>query len=126
MWYSELPRVQRTIKYSTVPDVKGKGKTIEQFYQSRHCLVCDAIAQADLCGECAGAPQQSILMLNNQLRETESKAVEYERVCATCTQHGFDGATTCISIECPVYYERTKAQRKLGWVEKVRRAIAEF
>ncbi|CDW53548.1 DNA polymerase [Trichuris trichiura] len=66
-------------------------------------------ASADMCSDCISDPMNSYLTLQCQLRDAERKLSCAIRLCQICSEYthspGFpeDG---CVSIDCPVYFQR--------------------
>lgn len=137
-WFAEMPRPQRTLPQkrplAALPlgGEGGKaqrglgGVTIDRFYQSRHCAVCDELTHASkpLCDRCIREPQLVAAVLPARLSRLEQRYAQLGRVCGACGGGGgsnFDeGRIVCDSLDCGVYFERRKA-----WFElRASRALA--
>eukprot|EP00892_Ulva_mutabilis_P005116 jgi/Ulvmu1/2977/UM015_0017.1 len=98
--------------------------TIDQFYASRHCIVCDSYtpARQPLCTWCQRAPQMTAAVLQARLARLERQQEELARICTHCGGGGSmpgvevdveDTAIVCQSLECGVYFERMKTKHEM-------------
>jgi len=61
-WFNEMPRAYRSM-YRLFPQTDSRRLTIDQYYLSRHCPVCDALTVRGLCQACSDRPQRSAAIL---------------------------------------------------------------
>ncbi|KAI3650014.1 hypothetical protein MP228_005646 [Amoeboaphelidium protococcarum] len=150
-WYTEMPKVGKIIKYSVdqlLPfdyNVVQKAaatnhkavNTLEKFYQSQHCYACGKSTgskqqqqsmqrqkQQLLCQECLQRPDITAMNLNSKASVAESKYLALVKVCQNCCAHqGVDAATSCESIECPVFYERLKSLQNFSQIPQLMNAL---
>jgi hypothetical protein len=92
----------------------GPGGTIDRYYLSRHCAVCEALAPAAeaLCARCREEPQAALAVLMARLQRLQQQHVKLVRLCLHCGGGGGlnveHGGVVCDSIDCGVYFERRK------------------
>jgi DNA polymerase zeta len=90
------------------------GGTIDRYYLSRHCAVCEELAPAAeaLCGRCRELPQAAMAALLARLARLQQQHVRLVRLCLHCGGGGGlnaeHGGVVCDSIDCGVYFERRK------------------
>lgn len=91
--------------------VGGGGATIDQYYLSKHCSVCDEPTHASkmLCDRCSKEPASAVALLQARLARAERQYGQLVRVCVHC-----GGGTACESLDCGVMFER----KKLGYEVK--------
>eukprot|EP00775_Hariotina_reticulata_P012068 gene12067-12209_t len=88
--------------------------TIDNYYLSRHCAVCDELTRAaePLCERCRADPQMSGLVLASRAARLERQHQHLVRLCQSCGGGGGwnvrHGGVVCASLDCGVYYERYK------------------
>jgi DNA polymerase zeta len=88
--------------------------TIDRYYLSRHCAVCDQLAPAAeaLCTRCRERPQAAMAALLARLARLQRQHVRLVRLCLHCGggggAHAEHGGVVCDSIDCGVYFERRK------------------
>lgn len=86
--------------------------TIDQYYVSDLCEVCGALCRAIVCDKCKVQGQVLGLVLATRASVSEKTLLHLVDVCRSCT--GFRqpaAATSCISIDCPYFFERCRALR---------------
>lgn len=134
-WYEELPRVYRCgnafaagVQLAHGGQAAGSGAdaagsaagqrrpvargTIAQYYQSRHCLVCDTLTQGTVCETCRANPQRSSVTIHVRQGEVEAQHLTLLSICFRCTG-AREPEVACVSTACPVYYERARLAHKL-------------
>ena len=98
----------------------GGLSTIDSYYLSRHCAVCDALTRVDqpLCEKCLGEPQMAVGVLGSRTARLERQHQQLVRLCLHCGGGGggdpLGGGVVCESLDCGVFYERKKSWRELG------------
>eukprot|EP00123_Amoebidium_parasiticum_P011369 comp20676_c1_seq5/m.26866 comp20676_c1_seq5/g.26866 ORF comp20676_c1_seq5/g.26866 comp20676_c1_seq5/m.26866 type:complete len:126 (-) comp20676_c1_seq5:73-450(-) len=115
-----MPKYVRSAGYEGPNE--GRSMLIDHFYKTTHCLACDALAQRGqhLCAHCQTDPQAATLCLAVTLREKERACSHMNKICYTCTGSSED--VECVSLDCPVFYERVKVVR---WLQNVGPKIRE-
>ncbi|KAL4863776.1 hypothetical protein BDV12DRAFT_177089 [Aspergillus spectabilis] len=114
-WYDEMPKVHRIRRVEgTTSIVGGKSslRTLETYMKSSTCVVCRTKlydAEIPICSECVQKPHISLLDLVSRQRQAEQKAANLERVCRSCMDIPFGDEVRCDSLDCPVFYARTRS-----------------
>jgi len=103
-WYTEMTKVFRSI----VPSSNLKKNTIDQFYYSKRCIICDQLANEGLCEDCRSNAQVSCFILTNKSKLVERELSHQEEICMQCTASR--NSIECVSLDCPVMFERAKLQ----------------
>ena len=123
-WYNEMPKVSRAIHY-TDDYLAEKGQkqriTIDSYYKSKLCLICETNLvgnSKDVCQSCQEGESNkasSHLKILYNLRDSQDKFRKVQEICRSCTSHAsaLDAKSMCVSIDCPVYYSRAVASKKL-------------
>lgn len=122
-WYEELPRTSRlgnafaagsATAHGFALSSRGKTQlgTISQYYQSHHCVVCDELTQGLICVKCRQRPQHSWITITTRLAEAEARRQILLEICFRCTG-AREGDVACVSVDCPVYFERARLAHKL-------------
>jgi hypothetical protein len=97
----------------------GGSVTIDTYYLSRHCAVCDDLTRAGepLCERCRGSPQVAGAVLAARAARLERQHQQLVRLCQSCGGGGgWDaghGGVVCTSLDCGLYYERYKVVGEL-------------
>ncbi|KXS22183.1 DNA/RNA polymerase [Gonapodya prolifera JEL478] len=149
-WFSEMPKSDRAIRYSLtqaaasqsvttqgapsdrngrVARRKSRGPiTIEKFYATKHCIVCQELSSQDLCPSCLESPQQSIIALMSEARRSERNYANLLRVCRSCTGHvtPLEEDPGCESLDCQIFYTRAIARNKARYVQKMIKLAVDF
>ena len=131
-WYLEMPKPLRILptKRPLASLAVGGGArsafgraessraaTIDSFFDSRHCLVCDGLtaAQKPICDECQLNAQFTSLYLTSRVARLERSNQTIARVCMGCggARGTGDGGVACTSLDCGVYFEREKVAHEL-------------
>ncbi|KAJ3313338.1 DNA polymerase zeta [Boothiomyces sp. JEL0838] len=108
-WYNEMPKAHKAITY--VPtDSTGK-KTIDHFYLSNHCLLCNTLAEDRICSGCMKNRPNAILQLENKVYLAEQRFKNIQSICRDCAGHNslLDPEIACLSLDCPIYYDRVES-----------------
>jgi DNA polymerase zeta len=98
--------------------------TIDRFYLSRHCAVCDELTHASkpLCEKCLTEPQLAAAVLSSRCNRLGRQYSHLLKVCGACGGGGGtvnleDGGIVCDSLDCGVYFERRKVWKELQAAE---------
>ncbi|KAK9829480.1 hypothetical protein WJX72_006119 [[Myrmecia] bisecta] len=127
-WFAALPRPSKLLPQkrpaAALPLAAGGrttgAGTIDQYYLSRHCAVCDGLTHAakPLCQACRAAPQFAAAVLTARSARLESQHVHLVRVCLHCSSGGgrnlSEGGVACDSLDCGVFFERRKVSHELA------------
>jgi DNA polymerase zeta len=102
----------------------GGALTIDRFYLSRHCAVCDELTHASkpLCERCLTEPQLAAAVLSSRCNRLGRQYSHLVKVCGACGGGGGvvnleEGGIVCDSLDCGVYFERRKVLRELQAAE---------
>lgn len=97
----------------------GGSATIDTYYLSRHCAVCDDLTRAGepLCERCRSNPQVAGVVLAARAARLERQHQQLVRLCQSCGGGGgWDarhGGVVCTSLDCGLYYESYKVVGEL-------------
>ena len=132
-WYASLVKPQKLLPHKrplhSLPLTHGiedaAGKTIDLYYLSKHCAVCDELTTASkpLCDRCAHNSQLPVAILAARAGRIERQYAQLVRVCGHCSGNGghqVNGEVPCESLDCGVYFER----RKLAYEKDVISSLA--
>ncbi|GMH43547.1 hypothetical protein BSKO_11469 [Bryopsis sp. KO-2023] len=128
-WFGSMPRPQRLLPQKrpnrSLPLLGGRGKgtgkggTIDSYYLSRHCAVCDELTYAakPLCECCENEPQLALAVLTSRHALLHRQFSQLVKVCLHCGGGGgrkpdMDGNVVCRSLDCGIYYERKKLAKE--------------
>ncbi|KAJ5639520.1 C4-type zinc-finger of DNA polymerase delta [Penicillium longicatenatum] len=110
-WYDEMPKVQRIRRVDTSKETKIMKRTLESYMRSSSCVVCRAKlddANGSLCEECLRHPHLTLLGVVSRLQRAEKRVVDLEAVCRSCMGVSAVDEVSCDSLDCPVFYSRTR------------------
>jgi DNA polymerase zeta len=119
-WYDEMPKVQRIRRVdassnSTLSrsnrEVAISKKTLESYMRSSSCIICRAKltdAAVSVCSECLQQPHLALLNVVYQLQRAEKRVLDLEAVCRSCMGVPPGDSIACDSMDCPVFYSRTR------------------
>lgn len=124
-WYDEMPKVRRIRRVdNTASTVSRPGmqsgameKTLESYMRSSSCIICREKlldAALPLCADCLSRPHISLLEVVSRLQRAEKRVVELEAVCRSCMGVPCGDSIACNSIDCPVFYSRTRDVARLS------------
>lgn len=114
-WYDEMPKVHRIRRVEGANSIvggKSSIRTLESYMKASTCIVCKAKlydAEISVCSDCTQSPHISLLELVSRRRQAEEKVANLERVCRSCMDVPFGDEVKCDSLDCPVFYERTRS-----------------
>lgn len=135
-WYDKARRTQRYGQRGFTPEpegdegggggddvkpgaakLKAKGDgTLLHALRSKMCRVCqqrNTDRPTQICDECARHPDASAHHLLVRQHAAERRQMDLLRLCASCAHIPANEARECIAVECPVLYDRFRAQRDL-------------
>ncbi|KAK9818869.1 hypothetical protein WJX74_003598 [Apatococcus lobatus] len=134
-WFAAMPRPQRLLPQKRppaalpipaapgiiVPGIRPTGaSTIDRYYLSRHCAVCDGLTHAarPLCDACLAVPQLASGVLCARTSRLDRQHAQLVQVCLHCGGGGGrsinHGGVMCNSLDCGVYFERRKVAHELA------------
>ncbi|RDW86204.1 DNA-directed DNA polymerase zeta catalytic subunit REV3 [Aspergillus mulundensis] len=114
-WYDEMPKVHRIRRVegtSSVVGGKSSIRTLESYMKASTCIVCKTKlydAEVPLCSDCVRQSPISLLELVSRQRQAEQRVANLERVCRSCMDVPFGDEVKCDSLDCPVFYARTRS-----------------
>ncbi|KAJ6114818.1 hypothetical protein N7486_000596 [Penicillium sp. IBT 16267x] len=112
-WYDEMPKVQRIrrVDASNNQNTKIMKRTLESYMRSSSCVICRAKlvdSAGPLCKECLQHPHLTLLGVVSRLQRAEKRVVDLEAVCRSCMGVSAVDEVSCDSLDCPVFYSRTR------------------
>lgn len=113
-WYLEMPKRLRSAKSShnhliTEADAKRRKQTIEHYYSSQYCPICDALTAKPVCDSCQSKPALSTYILSSRIKSKKAKQSRLLEICMQCSSNpGRSTTIDCDSLDCTVYYQRIK------------------
>ncbi|KAH8553586.1 DNA polymerase zeta catalytic subunit [Umbelopsis sp. PMI_123] len=124
-WYKQMPRRKQALAYSfsQLEEYNGNSRTLEQYYSSRHCVVCRRISEngkmvvTKLCTNCLTNGAQTMFTMKMRLNDVQKRFGSIQDVCQSCSGVLTFGSSTgyadhpCDSIDCPVFFQRQKLKR---------------
>jgi DNA polymerase zeta len=136
-WYDEMPKVRRIRRVdntaSTVPrpgmQSGAMKKTLESYMRSSSCIICREKlldAAVPLCAGCLSRPHISLLDVVSRLQRAEKRVVDLEAVCRSCMGVPCGDTIACNSIDCPVFYSRTRDVARLSHTRGVLGPVADL
>ncbi|CAI7578184.1 unnamed protein product [Penicillium glandicola] len=116
-WYDEMPKVQRIrrVEGSALRPNSGvlgaSRKTLESYMRSSSCVVCRSRlsdAAVPVCGDCLQKPHLTLLDVVSRLQRAEKRVVDLEAICRSCMGVSPGDEVSCDSLDCSVFYSRTR------------------
>uniref|UniRef100_A0A0D9X2Q2 DNA polymerase n=1 Tax=Leersia perrieri TaxID=77586 RepID=A0A0D9X2Q2_9ORYZ len=136
-WFSEMPRpVRETLakrqsasgrssSFSRLGLIKkrpSKGSRIDTYYMSSHCIICGEIIQGSdtFCNNCLRNEAVAGTVVAGRTSKLEREIQHLAAICGHCGGADWivESGVKCISLACPVFYERRKIQRELKVVSE--------
>uniref|UniRef100_A0A1B6DGY7 DNA polymerase n=4 Tax=Clastoptera arizonana TaxID=38151 RepID=A0A1B6DGY7_9HEMI len=122
-WYSDLPRKQ-FISLPTTIHTGNKKSTISQYFSTMNCVVCQKLTQNGVCLDCQVRPQIVALTLSTKLSLWERRYSLLNKICQSCCRRTED--INCISLDCPVLYQRNQAIRDMNQADFINQLSSKF
>ncbi|KAG1749999.1 uncharacterized protein EDB91DRAFT_1309620 [Suillus paluster] len=122
-WFDDMPKAIRVDHPNPLTMSPKKQRItanrfkIDEHFQSSQCLACGGLSSDGICENCRRTPQETIPALLEQIRKGESRLLDAQRVCASCTSSANAEPFECINIDCPWLFDRKKAERKTEFLE---------
>jgi len=98
-------------------------KTIDAYYGTRICFVCDKgictvssakVVARYICKDCLSDKQQTSLWLCNRVRALERHTTALKRACMSCMGSYPNPHVTCVALECPVMFAKHRTTEQLS------------
>lgn len=119
-WYDEMPKFQRIrrVDGGLLPGgnkLVSLKKTLESYLKSSSCLVCREKLEEEIpiCSRCMQNAPTSLLTLRSRLSKSETKAINLDKVCRSCSGLAWGEEVKCDSKDCPVFYTRVRHMASL-------------
>ncbi|KAF7718768.1 Uncharacterized protein PECH_004245 [Penicillium ucsense] len=136
-WYDEMPKVQRIRRVDATSSASSRAhgenviakKTLESYMRSSSCMICRAkltVAAIPLCSDCLQQPHLALLNVTAQLQESEKRVNALQKVCQSCMGVPPGDTIACDSMDCPVFYSRTRATTGLRHTKAVMEPVKEL
>jgi DNA polymerase zeta len=137
-WYDEMPKVQRIrrVDASSTSALSRSNrefaiskKTLESYMRSSSCIICRAKlsdAAVPVCSECLQQPHLALLNVVSQLQRAEKRVLDLEAVCRSCMGVPPGDTIACDSMDCPVFYSRTRDAAGLRHTKAVLEPVVEI
>ncbi|CAN6226497.1 unnamed protein product [Urochloa humidicola] len=100
----------------------SKGGRIDTYYMSSHCSICGDLIQGleTTCNNCLKNEAVVATVVAGRTSKLEREIQHLAAICGHCggTDWIVESGVKCISLACPVFYERRKIQRELRVVSE--------
>ncbi|KAJ3699935.1 hypothetical protein LUZ61_003640 [Rhynchospora tenuis] len=128
-WFAEMSRpIQRTLKYNLKEN--NRGGRIDRYYASKHCMVCGMFTRRldCLCDDCVEKEDVVDTVLVVRVAKLEREAQHLNDICRHCGGSDWvvESGVKCVSLACPVFYERIKVQKELRALSKSASDVGHF
>lgn len=141
-WFNEMPRPIRPtlakrqstsghgaysrggrfIRLGVNKKAATKGGRIDTYYMSSHCAICGDIIQGSdaFCSNCLKSEAVVATVVAGRTSKLEREIQHLAAICGHCGGADWivESGVKCISLACPVFYERRKIQRELRVVSE--------
>uniref|UniRef100_A0ACD5WNY5 Uncharacterized protein n=1 Tax=Avena sativa TaxID=4498 RepID=A0ACD5WNY5_AVESA len=141
-WFNEMPRPVRPtlakrqstsghgaynhggsfIRLGSNKKAFTKGGRIDTYYMSSHCAICGDIIQGsdNFCNNCLKSEAVVATVVAGRTSKLEREIQHLASICGHCGGADWivESGVKCISLACPVFYERRKIQRELRVVSE--------
>jgi DNA polymerase zeta len=112
-WFAEMPKKLRTGKYSHLKlsegDLKLQKQTIDHYYSSQYCPICDTLTASPVCENCMKNRATASFILSTRMRLKEQRRAQLLEICMQCTSNpARSEEIDCDSLDCTVYFQRMK------------------
>lgn len=105
-WFAEMPKkgIRNTRNWrANNSDVQRT--TLDHYYRSQHCPLCDKLTTNTLCSECGADPQRSMLVLTTRAKLYQRELEQLVDICMMC---GHSAHIHCEAIDCSVLFRKLK------------------
>jgi DNA polymerase elongation subunit (family B) len=103
--------MQHTLGGVAAPTAGGPNSTIDQYYMSQRCAICDSLTSArqHLCGRCRGDMATACYVLESKRTVAEAQLDHLRQTCFHCIGEADRAqADACVSLDCPVFFEKAR------------------
>ncbi|KAJ5162172.1 hypothetical protein N7492_007564 [Penicillium capsulatum] len=113
-WYDEMPKVQRIRRVDPSRQGVQVGpvkRTLESYMKSSSCIICRSklsTTAVPVCNDCLQRPHLALLDVVSRLQRAEKRVLDLEAVCRSCMGVSAGDPISCDSMDCPVFYSRTR------------------
>jgi len=137
-----MPRRKQALAYSfsKMEEYTNNSRTIEQYYSSRHCVVCRKVSDNELCDACISNAADTLFTMRMRLNDAQKRFGSVLEICQSCsgvltlqsasasnyTSLGNDTGYSdhpCDSIDCPVFFQRQKMKRDVRVLSSYEKVI---
>ncbi|KAJ7181668.1 hypothetical protein C8R43DRAFT_869366 [Mycena crocata] len=122
-WYRDMPKA-KIFDIQTVSPSKfqleelEESHNIDEHFFNFQCYSCGAASdEVGICDNCYLNPESAMSRILSKIRMGESRLLDINRICASCTQSAPAEPQKCDSLDCAYLYARTKAEKKLHSLE---------
>ncbi|CAL5084607.1 unnamed protein product [Urochloa decumbens] len=125
-WFNEMPRpIRPTLAKRQIGlnnKASSKGGRIDTYYMSSHCSICGDLIQGSetTCSNCLKNEAVVATVVAGRTSKLEQEIQHLAAICGHCGGADWivESGVKCISLACPVFYERRKIQRELRVVSE--------
>jgi DNA polymerase elongation subunit (family B) len=103
--------MQHALGGVAAPTAGGPNSTIDQYYMSQRCAICDHLTNArqHLCVRCRNDMATACYVLESKRRVAEAQLDHLRQTCFHCIGVADQAqADACVSLDCPVFYEKAR------------------
>lgn len=118
-WFKEMPRPTNQNAWPFAHGGASAGQsehlsrlTLTDHYKRKACINCGRSTKHDLCLDCLDSPAAVLYSVMGQHAAATARMQTIEKVCAHCSSMTAVEQSPCVSIDCPILYEREAARRK--------------
>jgi len=130
-WYEEMPKTFKADQPGANPSTPSKDQLernlnrfkIEEHFPSSACLICGALSDG-ICDMCRSNPQVTITSLLWRIQAGETRLLDAQRTCSSCTASGPMDDIKCESLDCPWLFERKRCQYKVESLDLMQECVA--
>lgn len=94
---------------------RGAAGTINSYFKSQHCELCGQQSFTHICDSCMSNPQRLAYVALQRLGNAEQQLARTNALCRHCSGlHEEEGRISCDSLDCVVFFERSKTSDARG------------
>ncbi|KAK6915579.1 DNA-directed DNA polymerase, family B, multifunctional domain [Dillenia turbinata] len=117
-WFLEMPRpVREPVAKRNFAAQNSHRTRIDFYYLSQHCILCGELVQgsAHICEACSKRRVAATAAVTARTSKLERDIQHLVSICRHCGGGDWivESGVKCISLACPVFYERRKVQKEL-------------
>lgn len=118
-WYKEMPKYRRPVVRRIGTDIN----TLDGWLAANTCLCiiccCRLPRGRKICTECSHNRDESVYEVQRRFAKTQSRHNNLQMICRSCSAATRSEEVVCDSLDCQVYYSRSRETAKLKYQEKV-------